>query len=104
MLLITIRFLNGVYFLTMGTKKRECLFGEVANYTVGAGLALPKSNHVSGSITIADYCRGEVASPLLKTEPEIRKRGGETRPYIGTRKERGMIPLMLRFLFDFCPE
>jgi hypothetical protein len=78
MLLITIRFLNGVYFLTMGTKKRECLFGEVANYTVGAGLALPKSNHVSGSITIADYCRGEVASPLLKTEPEIRKRGGET--------------------------
>jgi len=39
------------------------------------GLALSKSKHVYGNISIVDYCRDEVASTLLKTETEEKGRG-----------------------------
>lgn len=37
-------------------------------------------NHMHGIISIADDCRGEVSSPLLKTETKTIKEGGETPP------------------------
>ncbi|MEW6571733.1 MAG: transposase [Nitrospirota bacterium] len=95
----------GAYFVTICTKDRECLFGDVVNGEMRlneAGKMVQKwwyeiatkfrnieldgsvimPNHLHGIIVISvDNCRGEVSSPVLKTdETKTRKEGGVPPP------------------------
>jgi putative transposase len=106
--------LAGAYFVTICTKDRECLFGEISegkmriNFlggmiqkwwmelmhrfkNIGLDELVIMPNHMHGIIFIADDCRGEVSSPLLKnitqgqgnpapTENNAKQCGGETPP------------------------
>src|SRR3990172_7225774 len=98
----------GAYFVTVCTKDRECMFGEVVGGSMqlnNVGQMLDKwwieltnkyplleideyivmPNHLHGIIAIIDNCRGEVSSPLLKIEQE----GWETQPLQKTSVQKG---------------
>jgi putative transposase len=93
----------GTYFVTICTQHRECLFGDIVdggmqlnefgeivrdeclkgiqehfnNVSLDEYMVMP--NHVHKIIIINSNCRGEVASPSLKTRNPLTK-GGETPP------------------------
>jgi REP element-mobilizing transposase RayT len=99
--------LSGAYFITICTKDRECLFGQIntgemilneygdivqkylehlperfSNMQFDIHVILP--NHIHGIIIINDNCRGEVFSPPDMSTPlhryEPQKKGGKTPP------------------------